>query len=86
MELNELIQQLVDSNMTENQELAISLLASDSLTDEEKRKHIDKFINSYLRGEVNWDVPEQKHIFDGWVEIYLRCQRMEVKNRVKKIE
>lgn len=86
MELNNLIKELIDSRIVENQELALNLLTTDRLTDVEKRKHIDKFIEDYTSGRVNFFTEEQQNVFKGWVEIYKKTIKDEVKNRIKKIE
>lgn len=86
MELNSLIKELIDSGMVENQELAVTLLQSDEIDDETKRKHIDKFIEDYTQGKVNFFSEEQKNIFAGWVAIYMKTIKGEIKNRVKRIK
>jgi hypothetical protein len=86
MELNELIRDLINSGIIENQELAVTILSSDEVDKETKRKHIDKFVKDYIEGRVNFHSEEQKHIFGGWVKIYQETIKGEVKKRVKGIE
>lgn len=86
MELNSMIKELIDSGIIENQELAVTLLGSDQVDDEIKRKHIDSFIKDYTEGKVNFFDEEHKHIFKAWVGIYQKNLPNEVKNRVTKIE
>lgn len=86
MELNNLIKELIDSGMTENQELGLTMLSSDQVSDEEKRELIDRFIKDYQSGVVNFFDEEHKRVFHAWVEIYLALQVDEVKKRrVKRI-
>jgi hypothetical protein len=69
----------------ENQELGVTLLSSSEVSDEEKRKHIAKFVQEYLSGKVNFFSEEHHAIFKAWVEVYSQIAKDEVKTRVKKI-
>ena len=86
MELKSLIDQLIESEVLENQELGLTLLRAPDVSDNEKREYIDKFVKQYLEGKVDFFKEEQKNIFQMWVEIYLSLQEVEVKTRVKKIK
>jgi hypothetical protein len=86
MNLRNLIDQLIESEIIENQELGLTLLRSPEITEEEKRTHIDSFVKSYLEGNIDFNKEEQRNILQMWVEIYLSMQEGEVKNRVKKIK
>lgn len=70
MELNQLIQQLLESGVIENQELGVTLLSSPEVSEEDKRRYIEAFIDSYGSGDVNWFSEEQRHLFEKWVELY----------------
>jgi hypothetical protein len=85
MDLNVMIKDLIDSGMVENQELGLNLLRSDKVSDEEKRRHIDKFIQDYSSGKVDFFSEEQRNIFAAWTEIYLKTVKYDIKNRVKRI-
>jgi hypothetical protein len=85
-ELNEMIEALLQSDIVENKELGVSLLRSDEVSDEEKRKYIDGFIQDYIAGKIDSEDPEVQNLFKGWVEIYLAGIKNEVRNRIQKIE
>lgn len=85
MELNQLINQLLESGIVENQELAVTLLGSTEVSSEEKVKHIDNFIKEYTSGKVNFFSEEKAHLFEKWVEVYLPTVKDSIKNRVNKI-
>lgn len=85
MELNQLIRQLIDSGIVENQNLGVTMLSADSVTEEEKRGHLNKFIEEYTSGKVNFFDEEHKSLFDNWVSVYIKMQPEEVSNRVKRI-
>lgn len=85
MELNKMIKELIDSGIIENQELALTMLGSDKVTDEDRRAAIEKFINDFRSGKVDFSTPEQKNIFESWLEIYQRTVKLEIKNRVTRI-
>lgn len=85
MELKKIIDDLIESGIIENQELGITLLSSPDVSDEEKRKHIEKYIKEYQNGTVDFFTEEQTNIFKGWVDIYLSNVKGELKNRIKKI-
>lgn len=86
MELNQLIAQLLESKIIENQELAVNLLRSPEVSQEEKQKYLDKFVHDYSTGNVNFFSEEQKNIFKVWVELYAATIKDQVKNRVKRIQ
>jgi hypothetical protein len=86
MELNKMIKDLIESGIIENQELALNILTSDQIDDETKRKHIEKFIDDFINGKVDFFTDERRNVFKGWAEIYQRTIKGEVKNRVKRIE
>ena len=54
MELNKMIEELLASKLMENQELGAALLRSPTVTDEEKKKYIDKFVEDYQEGKVDF--------------------------------
>lgn len=86
MELNSMIKDLLDSGIIENQEFALTLLNSDSVTKEEKMKFIEGFISDYTSGRVNFFSEDHKHIFNNWVQIYRSLERDTIKNRITRIE
>lgn len=86
MDLNVMIKELIESGIIENQELGLGMLASDKLTDQERRQHIDKFIEDYLSNKVDFTTELQRNVFKAWVEIYNKTLKDEVKNRVTKIK
>jgi hypothetical protein len=85
MELEKMIKELINSNIIENEELALTLLGSDQVTKEEKRKAIDKYIKSLVNGDKTLLDAEHQSIFKKLIKIYATMQEGEVKNRVKKI-
>jgi hypothetical protein len=85
MELNQLINQLLESGIIENQELGVTLLRSDEVTKEQKRKYINDFIQEYTEGKINFFNEEHKNIFKAWVELYSQFIKDDVMNRVNKI-
>lgn len=86
MELEILIKQLLDSKIIENQALAVTLLSSSEVSNEEKEKYIDEFVREYTEGKVDFFSEERKDLFRVWVELYSKRIRNDVKNRVRKIE
>lgn len=85
MELNQLIDQLLESGIVENQELGATLLTSPEVSEEEKKKHIDAFIQEYTNGKVDFFSEEHKNLFKIWVDLYSATIVDSVKNRTKKI-
>ena len=85
MELNQLINQLLESGIIENQELGVTLLGSQEVSEEDKKKYIDAFIQEYTSGKVNFFSEEKEKLFEKWVEIYLPTVKGDIKNRVNKI-
>lgn len=81
MEINQLIDQLLNSKIIENQELAVTLLKSTDVTPEEKRRHIDEFIKEYTEGKIDFFSEEHKNIFKAWVELYSAILKDEQKNK-----
>lgn len=85
MELNKMIEELLASNMLENQELGAALLLSPTVSDEEKKKYIDKFVSDYTSGKVDFFSEDHKNLLKTWIELYSPTIKDDVKNRVKKI-
>lgn len=86
MELKDMIDELLSSGMIENQELATALMRSPDMPDEEKKKHIDKFLSDYNSGKIDFFSEERKNLFESWVELYSQFTKDYVINRVKRIE
>lgn len=82
MKLNQLIQQLLESGVIENQELGVTLLSSPEVPEEDKRRYIEAFIESYTSGDINWFSEEQKHLFEKWVELYLPTVKDDINNKI----
>lgn len=82
MELSQLIKQLLNSGVIENQELAVSLLSSEEVSEEEKAKYIDTFIQNYLQGKEDFFEEDHKHLFEKWVELYLSTQKNSNENNI----
>lgn len=85
MELQEMIKDLINSKILENEELALTLLRSDEISQEEKRKAIDIYVKDYIAGKIKIDDKEKDNIFRMWTKIYLKTLDDEVKKRVIKI-
>lgn len=85
MELNQLVKELLDSNIIENQELGVNLLRSDSVSKEQKVKFIEGFIEDYTKGKINYFSQEQAKIFSAWVALYEETIKDAIKNRVEKL-
>lgn len=85
MELQEMIKDLINSKILENEELALTLLRSDEISQEEKRKAIDTYVKDYIAGKIKIDDKEKDNIFRMWTKIYLKTLDDEVKKRVIKI-
>jgi hypothetical protein len=85
MEINKMVKELIDSGIIENQELALTILGSDKVNDQERRVAIDKFIKDYQEGKVTMDNAEQEHLFNSWLEIYRKTVKLDIKNRVTRI-
>ena len=85
MELQEMIKDLINSKILENEELALTLLRSDEISQEEKRKVIDIYVKDYIAGKIKIDDKEKDNIFRMWTKIYLKTLDDEVKKRVIKI-
>lgn len=86
MEINALIKELIDSGIIENQELGVTLLGTDQISEEEKRAHVDKFVKDYMENKIDFTDEDHKHIFKAWVEIYRASIKMDIQNRVRRIE
>lgn len=86
MELNKMIEELLASKMLENQELGAALLLSPTVSMEEKKKYIDKFVEDYQSGKVDYLSDDHKNLLKTWVELYLPTIKDDIKNRVKRIE
>ena len=71
MELQEMIKDLINSKILENEELALTLLRSDEISQEEKRKAIDIYVKDYIAGKIKIDDKEKDNIFRMWTKIYL---------------
>ncbi len=85
MELQEMIKDLINSKILENEELALTLLRSDEISQEEKRKAIDTYVKDYIAGKIKIDDKEKDNIFRMWTKIYLKTLDDEVKKRIIKI-
>lgn len=85
MELQEMIKKLLESPIIENQELGAVLLSAPGVTDEERKIYIDKFVEDYQSGKIDFFTEENKNLLRDWVELYLPTVKEDVKNRVKKI-
>ena len=85
MELQEMIKDLINSKILENEELALTLLRSDEISQEEKRKAIDIYVRDYIAGKIKIDDKEKDNIFRMWTKIYLKTLDDEVKKRIIKI-
>lgn len=86
MELDELLRKLLDSGMTDNQHLAVTLLDSENVADEDKIKYLDEFVKNYHKEKDAGVLDEdRKKLFDSWMELYGKFTRVYIKNRVKKI-
>jgi hypothetical protein len=85
MELQEMIKDLINSKILENEELALTLLRSDEISQEEKRKAIDIYVKDYIAGKIKIDDKEKDNIFRMWTKIYLKTLDDEVKKRIIKI-
>lgn len=84
MELSKMIEDLLGSGILENMELGTTLLRSPEVSDEEKKKYIDKFVEEYLHGEGDFFSEEKKNLLKNWVELYLPTIKGDIKKRVKK--
>ncbi len=80
-----MIEDLMTSNLLENQELGTALLMSPDVSDEEKKKYIDKFVEEYMSPDNDFYSDEKKNLFKNWVDLYLPTIKEDIKNRVKKI-
>lgn len=85
MELQEMIKDLINSKILENEELALTLLRSDEISQEEKRKVIDIYVKDFIAGKTKIDDKEKDNIFRMWTKIYLKTLDDEVKKRIIKI-
>lgn len=85
MELKEMIGKLLDSEILENNELGVTLLRSDQVSDEEKQVFIDGFVEEYKKNYHLFLTEEKKNLFDCWSELYKASVKGNIKNRVKKI-
>jgi len=81
-----MIKDLLNSGIIENQEFALTLLSSDNVTNKEKMRYIEGFIDDYTKGKVDFFNEEHKHIFNKWVQIYRSLERDTIKNRINRIE
>jgi hypothetical protein len=71
MELKQLISQLLESKIIENQELGVSLLMSDDVNIQDKKEFLDKFVDDYTRGKIDFFSEDHHNIFKAWVELYM---------------
>lgn len=85
MDINTLIQELLDSGMLENMELGVTILNSEKASKEQQRVYIDKFVEDYTTGKVDFFSEEQKTMFENWIKLYKQFEKEDVINRVKKI-
>ena len=86
MELKELIEELLKSDVVENQNLAVNLLRSDEVSDEEKEVYIGEFVKKFVEGKIDLNSTVNKDIFKQWVDLYCKyVMKNDVKKRVKKI-
>jgi hypothetical protein len=77
MELKQLISQLLESKIIENQELGVSLLMSDDVNIQDKKEFLDKFVDDYTRGKIDFFSEDHHNIFKAWVELYMSIKEKE---------
>ncbi len=77
MELKQLISQLIESKIIENQELGVSLLMSDDVSIQDKKQFLDKFVDDYTRGKIDFFSEDHHNIFKAWVELYMSIKEKE---------
>lgn len=80
-----MVDELLSSGAIDNQSLGVTLMRSDRMTDEDRKKHIDKFVEDYNSGKINYLDEERKDLLTAWIELYQTTVKDAVKNRVKKI-
>jgi len=79
-----MIDELLSSGILENEELGTTLLRSTEVSDEQKRKYIDKFVEDYISGKSSFK--DKENLLQNWAELYLPTVKDAIKKRVKKIE
>ena len=84
MELNQMIKDLLKSDVLENQELGTALLKSDTISDDEKLKFIEDFIQKAMKDESIFNL-EKRNLYENWLELYIPTIKNSIKNRVKRI-
>lgn len=80
MEIKQLVDQLLSSGIMENQELALTVLRSSEVNEEEKQRYIDDFIRQYTEGDVNFFSEDHKDLFKNWVELYTTTLKARINN------
>lgn len=60
-------------------------MRSPDMSEEEKSKYLDGFIDDYNSGTINFLSEERKALFTCWLELYQSYVKKTVKGRVKRI-
>ena len=83
MELKNMIEDLLNSKVQENNELAVSLMKNPLLQDLDREEFVKQFIKRYNEGKLNGE--ESKNLLSLWIEVYEPLIKNHIKTRVKKI-
>ncbi len=86
MKINELVNDLLNSGAIDNEEIAVALMKMPDMPEDDKLAHIQKFIDDFSNGKIDFLSEERKSVFESWVELYKTVERDQIKNRVNKIE
>ena len=85
MELNNLIEKLVQSGMADNQTLGLTLMGSDTISDEQKLKYLKILIDDFRKDTEKFLLDENKTLFATLREFNTKLEDKIIKKRVTKI-
>lgn len=84
MELNELIDNLIKSDLINNKELGVTLMNSSELSDEKREEYVDNWVKDYLNDPSKYWSEENKNLVAIWLELY-RNRKDKLKGRIVKL-
>lgn len=84
MELKELIESLVNSNL-EGEQLALNLLTSEEVDEDTKINYVHQFFEKFKKDQSYYQKEETKVLLQQWLDLYSEYLIPIVKNRLNKI-
>lgn len=84
MEARKMIQDLLDSDVKGNKELAVGLLSNPKLTEEDRLHFIPIFEEMVKTSEIFKE--ENKNLLELWLEVYEPLVKVLMKKRINRIE